>query len=331
LWEVDLSAAPTSPRQTYLRVHPYDTRRRIPTPLADPTQPETSPGTPAEFPWNYSPDIRVRRAPGGDPPSSPIPAAHPWNGATPNPHALWIFQTALRSAVTPPDPIVQPTGEWTRAFEARLRAFRAAHHPPAANQIDTATWDAVMAAGTPFADPWGPDEPTEADLHELVHERKGGPAAEKYTLASDDLHRVHVLVHHRDSRPIAGNDVSVLLLRRTLDGAEDAGANVALTDAWKTAVEQHFAGATPALPDNWEVVGALAHPSGPLDARIARVVTFELNLVPVTVGSVILLLAVVSSTVDAVTAASLTGSTVRDLVLGCRHVAAKTLLLVLTT
>jgi hypothetical protein len=60
-------------------------------------------------------------------------------------------------------------------------------------------------------------------------------------------------------------------------------------------------------------------------------VTFELDLVPVTLGSVILLLAVVSSTADPVAAASLTGGTVRDLVLESRHVAAKTLLLVPTT
>jgi hypothetical protein len=100
-----------------------------------------------------------------------------------------------------------------------------------------------------------------------------------------------------------------------------------LTDAWRTAVEQRLGGAAPALPNNWDVAGALGHPAGPLDARIARVVTFTLDLTAEAIGSVILLLAVVSSSVDPVTAASLGGATVKDLVLGSRHVAAKTLLL----
>ena len=63
VWELDLSG-PVAPR-TYLRVHPYDSRRTTPTVLAspfDPRMPDPADATktiPTDFSWHASPDIRI--------------------------------------------------------------------------------------------------------------------------------------------------------------------------------------------------------------------------------------------------------------------------------
>ena len=84
---------------------------------------------------------------------------------------------------------------------------------------------------------------------------------------------------------------------------------------------------TPALPDGWTAL-PIVHPAGPVDARLARVATVPLDFSGIPPASMLLLLAIVGSSTDPLTAAELTSDNVRDLVLGSRHAAARTLWLI---
>jgi len=316
VWEVDVSAAPAPTRRTYVRAHPYDMRRITPAVLNDPVQ-----GGSATYPWNRSPDLVVRRATGGPAPTRP--RTLPWRNATRSTFDLWVLQTALRAAGYP---LVVPNGQWTPGFAAALRAFRVANGMSNRNVVDRAAWDAIIAAGAPFTDMWHPNEPTEADLHEMIVERREPAGAGEFVTTAAAPHRVHVCVHHAHTRAIAAGDVRVILLRRPLADAEqdDAGAGVALSDAWRNVVVDRLAGTnTDVLPDGWEQIGTVAHPSGVIDARTSRVVTFELAAADLSTGMRFLLLTVVSAQPDPVTVPGLQGATVRDLVLNSRHAAAR--------
>lgn len=316
IWEVDLSATPAPTRRTYVRAHPYDMRRISPAVLDDPVR-----GGGRTYPWNRSPDVVCRRAPGG--PAVARPASLPWRNAAPDSFDLWVLQTALRTAG---HSLCPANGRWTPAFAEALRAFRNANGMTRVATVDGATWDAIIAAGAPFTDPWRVGEPTEADLHELIVEQRQASGAGEFVTTVAAPHAVHVLVHHAHTRPIAANDVGVILLRRPLDAAElaDAGADVALTDEWRTAVVNRLGGTPASLPDGWEQVEGVKHPPGAVDARTSRVVTFELDLETAAVDDRFLLLAVVSASLDAADAAALPGATVRELVLASRHAAART-------
>lgn len=316
IWEVDVSATPAPTRRTYVRAHPYDMRRITPAVLSDPVR-----GGTATYPWNRSPDLVVRRATGGPAPTRP--RTLPWRNAARNRFDLWVLQTALRAAGYP---LIVPNGQWTPGFAAALRSFRAANGMSNTAVVDRAAWDAIIAAGAPFTDMWHPDEPTEADLHEMIVERREPAGAGEFVTTAVAPHRVHVCVHHAHTRAIAAGDVSVILLRRPLADAEqaDAGAGVALSDGWRNVVVDRTAGTnTQVLPDGWEQIGTVAHPNGAVDARTSRVVTFELAAADLSAGQRFLLLTVVSAQPDPVTVAGLQGATVRDLVLNSRHAAAR--------
>jgi hypothetical protein len=121
VWEVDLDR-PTRP-QTYVRVHPHDTRRSAPTamtdPLAEPNRADRDWGidpvyvrardfrnaagvrvahpdgtAPTQHLWHASPDVRIRPGPGAPAPAGP-PAGAGWTSAPSDRHALWVVQTAL--------------------------------------------------------------------------------------------------------------------------------------------------------------------------------------------------------------------------------------------
>ena len=320
VWEVDLGAAP-SPRRTYLRAHAFDTRRRFPTDL---TNPNSTSVPPANFEWNESPDIVLRPGPTAAPPSS-RPSSLPWN-PTRQGHSydIWTLQTAMHRD----DPLVRPTGIWTRQLEARIKAFRKnsvtlPELPTAV--VDNDFWDEAVVAGKVYADPWDGAEPTEADLAELVESRVLVRNRVLQMRLFSLPYSVHVMVHHRHFEPVPAGDAQVFLLRREIADAEGDGAAVALSPAWKNAVVSSMTGTPAVLPDGWEVVGR-RFTTAPLSATTPRPVSFDLDFSadpPFPDETSWMLLAITSSGADAVGVASLNGGTIRDLVLNSHHVAAR--------
>ena len=238
---------------TYLRVHPYDTRRSLPTALRDPLppprgadrewhldwadvrarafrdaggRPAASPdGTPAgNFTWHASPDLRVHPVPGS--PAFPAPASLPWNSKPADKYALWALQTALHAV----DPLIVPDGRWTALFGRRLRALRRANLLSDVAVVDAALWNhAAIAAGW-WADPWDGPAPSEADLAERIVHRttarktvRGQPEVEAPTVSAASCAvpagplAVEVCVHRRALQPLGRDGLTVLLLRTQLD------------------------------------------------------------------------------------------------------------------
>ncbi|HEV7578662.1 MAG TPA: hypothetical protein VGO85_21715 [Caldimonas sp.] len=313
VWEVDL-AQPNLGARTMLRVHAWDTRRQSPTPLTDPKRALPN----ALLSWHASPDVRVRPRRGSRPPAPA--AALPWIGASPDRYGLWVFQTALRVRGAG-DPLVKADGQWTPLFDARVRAANAN-----SNRVTQALWNSVVGSGAAFpnayAEPWSGAEPSEADLFELIVDRAPSGASP----ASIGIGRVHarvdVQVHHRAGDAIAANAVRVTLLRRDVTGSADP-AWAALPCAWTAAVQAllRSGGATPALADGWTFADAaqpVRSPSGPIDARLSRTVSFDADFSGLAAAARVLLVAVVHSDVDPVT---LAGATLQTVVLGNRFVA----------
>ncbi len=196
--EPDADVTPT----TYLRVHPYDTRRITPTDLRDPMwnlaaperdwtldwterrnrdyrnaagQPAAAPdGTPVgSHLWHASPDIRLYPAPGGG--AVPLPPglpALPWTNAPANRPRdlfwLWSLQTALRTI----DPLIIPDGRWTNRWARQLSALRVParlNDPgPAGARVTTTLWNHAQVQAGFWADPWADGGPTETDLVERI-------------------------------------------------------------------------------------------------------------------------------------------------------------------
>jgi hypothetical protein len=313
VWEVDLAAADEPPR-TYVRVHAFDDRRVLPTPLACPQRPPGGPDLPA----TASPDLVVR-------PAWPRAAAPPWqlgNGritaANAPPYELWTFQSALRWTY----PAVAATGEWTDQFGDLVQTHRAGDAGLTNGRfIDRALWEAVVGghrldgSGAVTADPAHPlvvhrpgwhhrqgllDLASEVDLVELVRPpRVTGDVWQVYREPST----VEVLLHHRDTRPLDVDDAWVVLL-----WAHDPSpaALQALAVAGVPAyAEAAAAGTAPAAPPaGWTLAaagggGACHRLRVPLDARIPRAVPIDLDLSAVPAGAAVLLLAVVGSGTDA--------------------------------
>jgi hypothetical protein len=206
LWEVDIDSP--APQQTYVRVHPYDTRRLLPTPRAHPLTVATAPrrtwhldwaydrnrdhrtgaGAPrahpdgtavTDFLWHSSPDVSCRPAPVSAAPGAvPLPQGLPWAGTPADRFWLWSLQTALRGlppAQFPDAPLVVPDGRWTQWWVQRLRAIRTAFAPPLPNPalvtrgtVDAALWNEAQVQAAFWTPPWSTLEPTEADLVERV-------------------------------------------------------------------------------------------------------------------------------------------------------------------
>src|SRR6185295_10229087 len=313
VWEVDL-ALPALGARTLLRVHAWDTRRQNPTPLSDPKQPLPN----ALLSWHASPDVRVRPRRGSKP---PVPtAAFPWVGASPDAYGLWVFQTALHVRGTG-DPLVKPDGKWTPLFDARLRAANAN-----SNRITQAVWNTIVGSGAAFpnayGEPWNGSEPSEADLFELIVDRPP-PGGSPVSLAIGRVHaKVDVQVHHRSGVAADANQVKVTLLRRDVTGTADP-AWAALAAAWTGPVQTLLrgGGANPALADGWTFADtgtAVRSPNGPVDARLSRTVTFDVDFSATAAAARVLLVAVVHSDADPVT---LAGATLQAVVLGNRFVA----------
>jgi hypothetical protein len=141
-------------------------------------------------------------------------------------------------------------------------------------------------------------------------------------------HRVDVLVHHRDSRPLVGDNVRVTLLRRNLPADPVTWPALAVGNAWKDAVVQVLTGTPPgALPDGWTYADSGANrvrrPRSAVDAQMPRAVTFETSFAGAPIDQRIMLLAVVHSSADPITQGELPGTTLQEVILRSHHLAAR--------
>jgi hypothetical protein len=225
------------------------------------------------------------------------------------------------------DEVVQPDGTWNVTFVDRLAAYRANGLGGGA-LVDAATWTRVVGDLPPPPRallPWGHRQPTEADLVEYVPQRV---AVDGTVRLARTTSMVHVLTHRRHLTPLLPSLVSVLLLRRRVAVGEDVAA-LTMSDQWRNEVVARVTGSNaPVDEDGWlppDPGNPVRHPEEPLDARTPQAVTFEVDwsTAATPLGSTFMLLAVVSTSEDTVTAARLGGATLRELVLGSHHVAAK--------
>jgi hypothetical protein len=333
VWEVDL-ADPAPRPLTFLRVHPYDSRRVMPIPLHDPTHdPATSVDATT---WYASPDVRVRPAPG-----APLPdiadldlewTYHKFG----HDYHLWIFQTALH-AIDPACPVETGDELWTPAFKDRVVARRVALGltRPGDAVVDVDLWNAVVTAGTAYTDPWN-GHPTEADLYELILDRKRSgiidpfappPPPAAHLIPAGPVF-VDVLVHHRHAMPAPKDDVFATLLYAELpiDDAQWPTFAVPWRDG---AVELLRTGTAPAgwPPAPWQTViePLRRSPFKDVEAIAPRVVPFRTNLGAATPGSVWVFVAVVYARKDdpADRPYELVGDTLQDLVLLNPYVAGR--------
>jgi hypothetical protein len=309
VWEVDLAG--NEAQRTYARVHMRDDRRIFPTPLADP---RLRPGA-TPMPIFASPDLTVR--PAANPAAAPA-----WQfgvdtiraGNAPR-YQLWTFQTAFRWIY----PSIAADGLWTDQMGDLLLLDRRARGMSANRFIDRNLWNAVVrdthldatgavtaVAADPravYRAPWQSQAAltavaTEVDLMELV-----APVS-----VTSDVWRVFrepctvdVLVHHRDTRPLAARAAVAVLLWQS---HPDAAHLLALPEGGLAAYVQSLATAAPlAAPVGWNVVLPPAAPAVPpfhplpvpLDARIPRAIPIDVDLSGVPVGHRVLFVAFVGS------------------------------------
>ena len=318
VWELDLAAA-LEPERTYVRVHPFDDRRRFPTPMENPRR---APGATAEREIS-SPDIVVR--PKASPTTAPAwrpPVGGFFDATHRLPYQLWTFQTAFRWIF----PGVIANGIWTRAFGDLVQLHRSnvAALAPAQAKITRPVWDAVVggtrinAAGTVTTSPADPlavyrapwhspaamtANATELDLMECV--------VVPTTVAGvpqvfSEESTVDVLIHHRDTRPLAVNSAFVLLLWR-FAASDTLVQNVDVTPI-PTYVRDVIAAETastalPAAPVDWTPVPVsgtrmLHRLPIRLDARMPRAISIDVNLSAVPLNNSVLFLAIVGSAAD---------------------------------
>jgi hypothetical protein len=370
IWEVapDIDTPPA----TYLRVHPYDTRRITPTDQRDPMwnqarperdwtldwadrrnrdfrtaagQPAPSPdGTPVgSFHWHGSPDIRLRPVQGGA--AVPLGPGLPWSNAKPPVDRFWLWslQTALRTI----DPLVVPDGRWTTTFRTRLGTIRTGLGLPGTRRVNAALWNNARVQAGFWADPWADGGPTEADLIERIvgaaTRRVGGVNSRATSPASLAVLRrryhVDVCVHHRGREPLAAGSVLVILLQLALPANAAIWATqplIPFPPVGATRNNLHIAldaipaagGPLPALlalPAGWaapDAVLASRRPNRVVATASPAVVTFEVDYSAAAAGARFMLLALVHSTADPL---ALTGTTFREMILGSRHAAARSI------
>lgn len=195
---------------------------------------------------------------------------------------------------------------------------------------------------------WAGGNPTEADLATaaLTAAAAGqsfiGPIGAQHAVkrVGNFPYNAFVQVHHRHTRPIPPAEVKVLLLKRRIADADGDGGGIALSPAWKAAVIKVLVNGQNATLDNsWKranqaettnpatnavtVANSVRNPSGPVDARLPRSAAFTVDLSGALPAQRYLLLAVLTTSKDPLTAADLAGATVADVVLNSRHVCAK--------
>jgi hypothetical protein len=173
--------------------------------------------------------------------------------------------------------------------------------------------------------------PTESELAKIP---SAGAATPPGRVTVTNRHpQVHVLVHHRSSAAAPPSQVRVALLRHALP----ANGVVPLGGMWPVLVAAALNGTSPTLPaaSGWTKAAATLtlSPSGPVEPRLPRAVTFNVDLSGDGAGSAVLLLAVVFSATNRITPADLRltattqAATAEQLVMSSPHVAAKSILI----
>jgi hypothetical protein len=314
VWEVDL-AAPTEPSRTYLRVHERDDRRILPTPMKNPRRGPSAPDVPAFA----SPDLVVRpRWPLATPPGWQLGAGSISAANVPE-YQLWTFQTAFRWLY----PSLVADGQWSDQFGDLVELHRSAIGLAPGRRIDRALWNAVVggtrlaaptattavvsaSAADPravYRPPWhtvaaATTTATEIDLIDTV--RPPRVVSSSWQVFAEPS-TVDVLVHHRDTRALAANDAWVVLLWRS-DPSSTAllSANLATLPALAASLLTATPAATPA---GWNLAttgaGLAVHRLPvPLDARLPRAVSIDVDLSGVPAFHRVLLVAVTGSSVD---------------------------------
>jgi len=337
IWEIDLDQ-PLIPR-TFVRVHERDTARGAIASLDVPRDETgyrviTDSGT-STFAWSASPDIVVQPAPG---------TLDEWPRSSSSflnsRHHKWIFKTALFSL----DPTFDVNLADTKGYRTALDRMRELRNSGRVGRSSVARsdWDALKStddgrtAATFCAPPWSTLSPTEADLMTRAHRRD--PLDPQWSRVGPGDKRVYVLAHHREVAGVAGADVDVVLLHRevSLDRPSSAGdpavdepwGEITTPNAFKTSVVSLLGGSGSA-PTGWTVAASsldtsanVAHVPGSsarVDARTPGAAAFDLTISPD--AKAVLMLAVVGSPDDPVSAGTLAGANVRDLVLNSWHVA----------
>jgi hypothetical protein len=202
--------------------------------------------------------------------------------------------------------------------------------PTVAGDTDPAPYDSspdiVIDTGAARAVP-----PTEAELAKISP--AGSATAAPRAPVSNRHPKVHVLVHHRAGAAAPPAQVRVALIRHAIP----ANGVVPLGGLWPVLVGAALNGTSPALPaaDGWTKAAATLtlSPSAPVEPRLPRAVTFDVDLSGDAAGSAVLLLAVVFSTTNRITAADLRltavtqAATADQLVMSSPHVAARSILI----
>jgi hypothetical protein len=341
VWELDLVNVNVTP-MTYVRVHAHDTRREPIVGLTDPLKAAPN----AALSWHASPDVVIRPKRGSQPPA---PAGLPWTGAAKDRYGLWVLQTALHGRGGG-DALVKPDGNWTQVFEARLFAATGSH------RVTQTVWNTIVgSAGNfpdAFADPWN-GLPSEADLYELVLNRKPPASSAASIGIAAGACQVHVQVHHRHPTAVPGAAVKVALLARRFGvqtapttAAQSATAWAAQNCPWTTDLAAFMnppGGPLPTLPlatldDSLATAGtraaalgwAFADAAAPvrtldrdIDVSHSGCATFDIDLTGLPKGELLLLVAVVHSGADRVALPA--NPTLQALLLGTRFVAARSL------
>ena len=245
------------------------------------------------------------------------------NNAATRGRGLWQFKTALHDL----DPGCRPTVEgWTDSFERRLRRFRVANpvggNPVPPNLlavIDADVWGQVVTVNHAFQRMWDGQEPTEADLLELI---RYDTTFNNATLLPPGLANVDVLVHHRSSRPLAKDDVRVAVIQTSLPVSPVDWAQVRLEAAACTAlIGALTTNNPPPMPAPWsyaDIGSRVQSASFDVDARHPRPVTFRVD--PGALGNRTLFLAAVSTPGEQI---AVTAGVVRDLVTADHRLAAR--------
>jgi hypothetical protein len=326
VWEVDLARAET--RRTYVRVHQRDDRRMLPTPMANPRRRPTAPVEPVFA----SPDITIRPA-WPQPVATPPPFHSTIQIGNLPVYDLWTFQTAFRWLY----PSCLADGLWSDAMRDLVRFHRSVLGLTPGTMIDATLWRHVVGGTVGgvqrgvrllpdpnFADkatvtttatddlavyraPWQTTlnfsgAATEIDLLETVLPVRSN--GDEWTVFKEPS-TVDILLHHRDSRPVQPPGAFAALLWQSAPTAAALMATPLTTlPAFLAGVlAAGVGGAPPATPAGWNVATA-ANGSAmrallkPLDARLPRAVSIDVDLTAVPQGHRVLLLALVGSTAD---------------------------------
>jgi hypothetical protein len=334
IWEVDLSNSES--RRTYVRVHSFDDRRILPTPMDNPRR---RPKSPIE-PVFASPDIVVRPAwPFAKSPKfkGPLSAGNTAKGNI-RVYDLWTFQTAFRWLY----PSCVANGEWSDAMDALIRFHRETSGLSAESLIDEDLWNLIMGGKVKKGSNQG-DQPgvrlvrdpsffdratvtttdqtqplavyrptwhstlnfnghaTEIDLLETVQpiNAKAGT-----WLVHNEPSTIDVLLHHRDSRPVAaGHSFALLLWREAASVNELLKTNWTDIPAFLTAAIAAGTGTPPTSPTGWTAASndagvILRTLTTEVDARLPRAVSIDVDLSTVKSGRHVMFLALVGSDVD---------------------------------